>query len=142
MRDGDTVTGALGEGGRTVRGAGERQARLPPLAAGDYLLLEEVLGVKTGVREDADPAHRHVVRITRTQQRLVRLLQFVRIIRQHGVPFGGVGAERAFRPLREHLRGRQRFRGFRQLHRNHTFLEQPQSLKDSDLSARVHRRVS
>jgi hypothetical protein len=44
-------------------GSGERQALLPDLAAGDFLLLEEVMGPKTGARADADPAHRQVVRL-------------------------------------------------------------------------------
>jgi predicted phage baseplate assembly protein len=35
------------------------------LAPGDWLLLEEVLDPGTGLEEDADPAHRHVVRLTR-----------------------------------------------------------------------------
>jgi hypothetical protein len=39
-------------------------AILPPLAAGDYLLLEEVKGPATGFAADADPRHRQVVRIT------------------------------------------------------------------------------
>jgi hypothetical protein len=39
------------------------QARRPALAAGDYLLLEEVKGPATGLEADADPAHRHVVRL-------------------------------------------------------------------------------
>ena len=34
------------------------------LRPGDFLLLEEVLGPQTGVGADADPAHRHVVRLT------------------------------------------------------------------------------
>ncbi|MFB7614938.1 putative baseplate assembly protein [Kitasatospora sp. NPDC056181] len=33
------------------------------LAAGDFLVLEEVLGPRTGRPGDADPAHRHVVRL-------------------------------------------------------------------------------
>lgn len=37
----------------------------PPLAVGEYLLLEEVLGPETGAAADADPAHRQVVRIVR-----------------------------------------------------------------------------
>lgn len=37
----------------------------PDLAVGDFLLFEEVLGPKTGLAADADPAHRHVVRLTR-----------------------------------------------------------------------------
>jgi hypothetical protein len=36
----------------------------PPLAAGDYLVLEEVKGPATGLEADADPAHRCVVRLT------------------------------------------------------------------------------
>ena len=35
------------------------------LAPGDWLLFEEVLDPGTGLEEDADPAHRHVVRLTR-----------------------------------------------------------------------------
>ena len=34
------------------------------LRVGDYLILEEVVGSRTGEPEDADPAHRHVVRLT------------------------------------------------------------------------------
>lgn len=40
---------------------------LPDLSPGDPLLFEEVLGPKTGVEEDADPTHRHVVRLTSVQ---------------------------------------------------------------------------
>jgi baseplate J-like protein len=40
------------------------KAYRPPLAAGDYLLLEEVKGTATGLPQDADPAHRRVVRLT------------------------------------------------------------------------------
>jgi len=36
----------------------------PQLAKGDLLLLEEVIGPDTGDRADADPGHRHVVRLT------------------------------------------------------------------------------
>jgi hypothetical protein len=38
------------------------------LAAGDFLLFEEVVGPETGVRDDADPAHRQVVRLTKVEQ--------------------------------------------------------------------------
>jgi hypothetical protein len=44
-------------------GSGERVATLPALAAGDFLLLEEVMGPQTGATADADPAHRQVVRL-------------------------------------------------------------------------------
>lgn len=37
---------------------------LPNLKAGDALLFEEVLGPHTGLPGDADPTHRHVVRLT------------------------------------------------------------------------------
>lgn len=44
-------------------GPGERQAILPDLRAGDFLLFEEVIGPTTGARADADPAHRQVVQL-------------------------------------------------------------------------------
>jgi hypothetical protein len=59
----------LPEGSRTAwlyvlaDGAGERQASLPDLQAGDFLVFEEVLGPKTGAGADADPAHRQVVQL-------------------------------------------------------------------------------
>ena len=43
------------------------------LAAGDLLLFEEVLGPETGNPADADPAHRHVVRLTRVERSVDRL---------------------------------------------------------------------
>ena len=39
--------------------------RLDTLAPGDVLIFEEVLGPRTGVPTDADPARRHAVRLTR-----------------------------------------------------------------------------
>jgi hypothetical protein len=42
--------------------------RVLDLRPGDYLLFEEVLGPGTGDARDADPAHRHVVRLTRVEQ--------------------------------------------------------------------------
>lgn len=44
-------------------GGGDRQASRPSLQAGDYLLLEEIIGPKTGAPADADPLHRQVVQI-------------------------------------------------------------------------------
>jgi len=41
------------------------QGKLENLKVGDVLILAEVKGPETGVTEDADPAHRHAVRITR-----------------------------------------------------------------------------
>lgn len=38
------------------------------LKAGDFLLFEEVLGPRTGLAADADPAHRHVVRLSAVNQ--------------------------------------------------------------------------
>ena len=49
-------------------GLGERQAFMPDLVAGDFLLLEEVMGPKTGARADADPSHRQVVRLEEVRQ--------------------------------------------------------------------------
>jgi hypothetical protein len=49
-------------------GLGERQAFLPALAAGDFLLLEEVMGPKTGAKADADPTHRQVVQLEDVRQ--------------------------------------------------------------------------
>ena len=43
--------------------AATQTAYLPPLAIGDYLLLEEVKGPATGVAADADPSHAQVVRL-------------------------------------------------------------------------------
>lgn len=37
------------------------------LAAGDWLLFEEIYGPETGVEADADPTHRQVVRLTRAE---------------------------------------------------------------------------
>ena len=40
------------------------------LKVGDVMIFEEVLGPKTGVEEDADPAHRHTVRLTMVEPAL------------------------------------------------------------------------
>ncbi len=54
---------------RCCLAAGATQATLaghfPDLAVGEVLIFEEVLGPLTGEAEDADPAHRHAVRLTR-----------------------------------------------------------------------------
>src|SRR5712692_4092681 len=42
----------------------ENAGPLLKLKPGDYLLLEEVKGAKTGLPADADPTHRHIVRLT------------------------------------------------------------------------------
>lgn len=47
----------------TIAGGADLIAERPDLAAGEYLLLEEVLGVRTGLPADADPRQRHVVRL-------------------------------------------------------------------------------
>lgn len=47
-----------GATGATLRGS------LANLHVGDYLILEEARGPKTGEPEDADPAHRHAIRLT------------------------------------------------------------------------------
>lgn len=43
----------------------------PNLAVGDVLVLEEVLGPRTGLDADADPAHRHAVRLCAVQAGLI-----------------------------------------------------------------------
>jgi predicted phage baseplate assembly protein len=43
------------------------RARLLHLKAGDVLIFEEMLGPVTGVKADADPTHRHVVRLTKVE---------------------------------------------------------------------------
>ena len=47
------------------KGYDDRPLALRP---NDFLLLEEVLGARTGVPADADPARRHVVRLTRVHR--------------------------------------------------------------------------
>ncbi len=49
------------------RPASEERARALHLQVGDVLIFEEMFGPKTGVKEDANPAHRHVVRLTRVE---------------------------------------------------------------------------
>ncbi len=44
------------------------------LHVGDFLLFEEIAGPKTGVLNDADVKHRHVVRLTRVEPREDRLI--------------------------------------------------------------------
>jgi hypothetical protein len=55
-----------------------QQAQIPPLGptqlarkldlhAGDVLIFEEMIGLQTGAHTDADPTHRHAVRLTRAQ---------------------------------------------------------------------------
>lgn len=66
------------EAGEEARGSIRQQAKKPPepqvisprvrrlrLRKGDYLLLEEVKGPRTGVEGDADPSKRHVVQLTK-----------------------------------------------------------------------------
>lgn len=47
---------------------------LPDLAVGDVLIIEERLGPRTGLAADADPAHRHAVRLTAVQAGLSDVL--------------------------------------------------------------------
>ena len=44
------------------------RAERPPLAAGDHVLLEEVVGVRTGATEDSDPSARSVVTLTEAEE--------------------------------------------------------------------------
>lgn len=45
------------------------------LKVGNFLLFEEVIGPKTGSDHDADPAHRHVVRLTKVEKIVDELYQ-------------------------------------------------------------------
>ncbi|MEV4869223.1 putative baseplate assembly protein [Streptomyces syringium] len=58
-RDGDGT-----EGAREGDEGDEERERALALCAGDVLLIEEVLGPRTGAPADADPAHRQAVRLT------------------------------------------------------------------------------
>lgn len=49
------------------------RARTLNLSPGDVLIFEEVIGPKTGNKADADPAHRHAVRLTRVTPRVDKL---------------------------------------------------------------------
>ena len=49
-------------------GAGTKTAVRPALKDGDYLVLEEVVGPRTGAPADADPKHRQLVRIEGTPE--------------------------------------------------------------------------
>ncbi|MGP6159668.1 MAG: putative baseplate assembly protein [Vulcanimicrobiaceae bacterium] len=49
-------------------GTGGRARTLGALATGDLLFFEEVLGAASGSALDADPTHRHIVRITSVRQ--------------------------------------------------------------------------
>ncbi|MGH7512759.1 MAG: putative baseplate assembly protein [Gemmatimonadales bacterium] len=61
--------------GKQVRQAAPKAAHVVPreralqLEAGQVLILEEVLGPRTGSPADADPSHRHPVRLTRVEPR-------------------------------------------------------------------------
>ncbi len=48
-------------------GVTEELPRKLHLQVGDVLIFEEVFGPRTGVTEDANPAHRHIVRLTRVE---------------------------------------------------------------------------
>lgn len=51
----------------TGQNRSKKRDRCLNLLPGDYLLFEEVLGPHTNVPEDANPSHRHVVRLTRVE---------------------------------------------------------------------------
>lgn len=56
---------AMEEGCETEPNESSPPDRTLKLEPGDYILFEEVIGPKTGNEADADPTHRHVVRLTR-----------------------------------------------------------------------------
>lgn len=53
---------------------------LQNLKVGDFLLFEEVKGAKTGVKADADPRHRHVVRLTVVQRMTDELYEYKNVV--------------------------------------------------------------
>lgn len=55
------------------RGPAQERGRSLRLKVGDVLIFEEVLGPQTGAKPDADPGHRHAVRLTRVEPRLDEL---------------------------------------------------------------------
>lgn len=66
--DSDSATGARPPDARlTPAAASTPPPRALKLAVGDLLIFEEVLGPTTGNPADADPAHRHAVRLTEVQ---------------------------------------------------------------------------
>ena len=66
-RYGDKQSEQRYQKGQTKNGAEIEQKRKLKLAVGDVLIFEEVIGAKTGNRADADPAHRHAVRLTKVE---------------------------------------------------------------------------
>lgn len=46
----------------------ETDSRVLDLEPGDVLIFEEIVGPKTGTKEDADPTHRHAVRLTHVEK--------------------------------------------------------------------------
>src|SRR6266487_1428905 len=55
---------SYGNAPKPSKPAPAQRPRILHLKKGDYLLFEEVMGAKTGVPDDADSTHRHVVRLT------------------------------------------------------------------------------
>ena len=53
----------------------EPERRLHHLKVGDILIFEEIIGPKTGNKADADPTHRHAVRLTRVEETIDNLYQ-------------------------------------------------------------------
>jgi hypothetical protein len=73
LRDGPSAGIQPPPGDPVVLPEPEADARAAPggvlsLAAGDCLLLEEIVSPETGSPADADPTHRHVVRLTRVER--------------------------------------------------------------------------
>ncbi|MCD9145038.1 putative baseplate assembly protein [Streptomyces albireticuli] len=60
----DGTTDGTEGGGEGEGGGEEERERVLALCPGDILLIEEVLGPRTGAPADADPAHRQAVRLT------------------------------------------------------------------------------
>ncbi|MCI0698641.1 putative baseplate assembly protein [candidate division KSB1 bacterium] len=65
-RNGEQQRSEMPNSGADIVSREEREHMLH-LQVGDFLIFEEVIGPKTGKCEDADPDHRHVVRLTKVQ---------------------------------------------------------------------------
>ena len=75
LETGSTSATLLDAWAGAPQGSDAPPARRLQLQAGDVLIFEEVLGPKTGLAADADPARRHAVRLTRVTATVDDLLR-------------------------------------------------------------------
>lgn len=72
--EGESRPPVKGEGPAASAAAPGKPGRVLDLKPGDVLIFEEVLGPTTGNEADADPTHRHAVRLTKVAQGVDELL--------------------------------------------------------------------